>query len=152
MSSVSQFSLAVVGFTFAACAPSAPPQPQYEYEVVSIEEQALEAISATPMEFEIAFEDDEAAWDRSQLFFNNYTSGAIVQDFDYPAPGQILRSRPGSQDKYIYEVERSQLPQGYRYVVSCQRRQGFAYLSERNARNLARFIRDGHLELGLLDR
>lgn len=131
--------------------------PQYEYEVVTVEEQALENVSKAPLEFVLPYDEDSAAWERSHLFFKSYASGSVSEDFDYPAPGTTLRSQSGSADKYLYEIERSTSAQGCRYVFHCSLNRAdhptaIQDMSEQNCRNLSRFVREGHLELTLLDR
>ncbi len=136
-----------------ACAGQPTPAPRYEYEVVSIEEQALQAVEQMPTEFQVRLEDDESVWDRSHLFFRIYTNaGAFEENFDYPNPGTTLRSKDGVQDAYRYEIERRLSAGGYRYLVQCLPSRPSALFCERNAKNVARFLRDGHLELSLFDR
>lgn len=138
------------------CAPQGSQKPQVQFEVVTVEEQALEAIAQTPTEFTVSQQQDEEIWERSHLFFKTYTSGATASEFDYPSPGVMLHTRSSSKDRYLYEIERRAAPGGYRYAVSCSRNPSMgraAYdLSARNGKNVARFLREGHLELSLLDR
>ncbi|MBN8550806.1 MAG: hypothetical protein J0M12_15940 [Deltaproteobacteria bacterium] len=148
--------LALVLIVAAGCS-SMGKKPQYELEVVTVEEQAAQAVNESPTDFIVQVPDETIAWERSQLFFSTYTSGAVQQEFDYPRPGVALVTKSREKDKYIYEIEHSATKDGaYRYVVSCSRNTskhgGSDYAAQRNARNVARFIRDGNLELSLLDR
>ena len=136
-----------------SCGRQPQPAPRYEYEVIGVEQQALEAIEHMPTEFHVEFQDDEAVWDRGHLFFRTYTrAGSYEENFDYPSPGTTLRSKEGGDDLYTYEIERSQVSGGYRYLVHCSPRRQTALQCARNAKNIARFLRDGHLELSLLHR
>lgn len=140
----------------AACAP-APTQPKYEIEVITIEEQAAQAVNESATDFVVPESEQSITWERSKLFFSTYTSGMEEQEFDYPRPGVSMVTHPRDKDKYIYEIEYSQAKNndGYRYVVSCSRNSrkgGSDYSAHRNAKNVARFVREGNLELSLLDR
>lgn len=144
-------------FLIAGAACSMPQaKPKYELEVVTVEELAAQAVNESPTDFVVSGSDESVAWERSHLFFSTYTSGVEEQEFDYPKPGISLVSRSRDKDKYIYEIEHTATASGYRYVVSCSRNSskkgGSDFQARRNAKNVARFIRDGNLELTLLDR
>ncbi len=146
--------IALVIFAASCSAPQS--KPRYEYEVITIQELAAQAVNEAPTDFVVSAADQSVAWERSKLFFATYTSGVKEEEFDYPKPGISLVTKARDKDKYIYEVEHTETDQGYRYVVSCSRntskRGNSDFQARRNAQNVARFIRDGNLELSLLDR
>lgn len=131
-----------------ACSGSTGPAPaRYEVEVQTVEEQALEEVLAAPTDFTVASVEADAAWARAALFFDRYTSTGGV--FTSTREAEVLASR-GGPASYRYEVVRAPAGAAYRFQVRCSPRGGAPSLAERNARNLARFIRDGNLELSLL--
>ena len=148
--------LIFLGLVVAGCSVR-DSKPKYELEVITVEELAAQAVNESPTDFFVKGEDQPVAWERSQLFFSTYTSGAEQQEFDYPRPGVSLVTRQRAKEKYIYEIEHSATKEGgYRYVISCSRNStqkgGSDFAAHRNARNVARFVREGNLELSLLDR
>ncbi|NLF24576.1 MAG: hypothetical protein GX589_02815 [Deltaproteobacteria bacterium] len=138
---------------FCSCSMGAGPSSKaLEIERVSVKDQALAEVEATPLEFVIKFQNDSAVWQRAKSFFSLYLEEEAV---------------PGSRDKenhicsgsqrnpaYRYCIKRAPEKGGMRYQVKCLPLSSKAQpdFAERNARNLARFLRDGTLEVSLLER
>lgn len=124
--------------------------PQYQVEVETIEEQALNAVQASPVDFTVDFSKNSEVWERSKLFFLQYTKGA--------AKGEVRNSgiyltNENSRDRFLYTITQSPGSNGMSYSVKCaERGRGDTDDAAINARNAARFIRDGKLELKLLRR
>lgn len=119
-------------------------------EVVTVEEQALEDVMASPRFFTVPLKGDFDAWRRASLFFNMYLNEASSIPFD--ADRIVSSRRKGAQ--YVYEVKRKNLKNGVKYQVFCYPvtiSAEKASLADRNARNLARFIREGTLERMFLE-
>jgi len=131
----------------------APETPSFEIEVESVEQQALGAVASTPLEFLVPLQEADEAWSRALLFFSQYTS-AEGRPREV-GPRLVEVSTEGeSSDPYRYTVRRLVTPQGYSFAVKCEANgaERIAGLAEQNGRNLARFIRDGTLEVSLLAR
>lgn len=177
MTALAQSILIALTFVLVAC--SSKPQAMAPHagqdstearvEVETPEDQALQAIAATPTEFSLGFGEAQYAWERAEVFFNTHTDGAFIKmasgdgrlglapgSQDYAsitnAPGGKVRA--GSRDRFVYDVKRSGVRGGYRFSVSCipATQSGDKNAAKRNALNLARFIKDGQLEAALLVR
>lgn len=134
------------------------------FEVVGVEEQAKSAVAQSPTEFGVRIEDDAAAWSRARYFLSHYTDSGVRIDEAIPGGGRRLSNyqRPATapsreqptknSDRYEYLVLKR--PQGdmYVYRVVCRPRAAIPAKAhcQDNARNVARFISEGNLELSLL--
>ncbi len=117
------------------------------------EEQARQDVVSTPTVFDVAFADDPDSWDRARFFLENYLGGNAGHT---SAVSRIvgerwsLASNPAVQ-QYSYEVSKDAGASGFTYQVSCVSGVGGdPAQAALNAGNLARFIREGKLELSLL--
>ena len=123
--------------------------PRYEVEKEPIEDQANSAINAAPTTFSVISEAENTLyWDRASLFFKQYTDTFKVKK-------DLVRSVPGEKTRFVYEVSRVNKPDATSYTVKCAPGGGVNTSTDvllRNAKNLARFIREGNLELSLLER
>jgi hypothetical protein len=144
----------LIVFIFSGCSLVSEPKvaPKYEVEVLTIEQQALDAVEQTPTDFTLNYQEDDVAWERAHLFFKTYTNGSVEDPVDYPSPGSMLRSKSHSAEKFAYQIDHIMKDGGYRYVVRCSSAKGSRESAERNAKNVARFIREGNLELSFLER
>ncbi len=139
----------------AGCAPTTSrPKPEivtprYEVELETMEDQANSAINAAPTTFSVISEAENTLyWARASLFFKQYTDTFKVRK-------DSVRSVPGEKTRFIYEVTRVNKPDATSYTVKCAPGGGVNTSTDvlsRNAKNLARFIREGNLELSLLER
>lgn len=119
------------------------------------EQQARQEVVDTPTVFNIPFADDPYSWERARFFLENYVSGdsghasavtRVVGD------RWSLASNPGVQ-QYSYEVAKDAGESGFTYQVLCVPGVGGdPAQAALNAGNLARFIREGKLEVSLLAR
>lgn len=123
----------------------------------SVQEQALDSLMQTPTSFPIEYRADRHAWERARVFFDKYLSPpdqknqAVVTKVRKET--WILTNRDLRPSHFIYEVKRVDGRKGYTYSVSCEPVGNSASQdAQMNARNLARFIRDGSLEVSLLRR
>jgi hypothetical protein len=117
------------------------------------EDQARQEVLSTPTVFHVPFADDPYSWERARFFLENYAGGAaghasaltrVVGD------RWSLASNPAVQE-YSYEVAKDAGEGGFTYQVSCVAGTGGdAGQAGLNAGNLARFIREGKLEVSLL--
>jgi hypothetical protein len=124
----------------------------------SVDQQAAAEVAATLPTFSVSIDEDGAYWMRAKLFFEKF----LTTDSGSKTPvitkimGRkwVLLSSPSVAGNYSYEVVKDELPGAYRYHVRCTPRNnlGQQHVAEMNARNVARFIRDGKLEISLLTR
>lgn len=123
-----------------------------QVEVVTIDQQALDAVTSTPTEFAVRFGQDGEAWSRAKVFFLQYTGGLeIVAEKDKRVS---MNTSSTAGDRYHFAVQKRPTPDGYLYRVLC-RPQGSGATQQHarmNAQNLARFVRTGTLEVALLKR
>lgn len=129
-------------------------QPQVEYELITSEEQSLSDIAAVPLSFTLASEHQKHAWVRALLFFKKYTDRMDLKSQGGTHPREHVTNSGSAKATYVYKVEKTPGRKGSaNFVVSCtpsQRTAASLAGAERNARNLARFIRDGILEEDLV--
>jgi len=126
-------------------------QPQWEIEVETIEDQAIAEILSTPTEFVVTYSDDHYSWERAMIFLQSHTSKQSFQHISSPQEMVIVSNHGAMQDNYWYNVEKASHPEGWFYRVKVlPAGAGSHHLADRNARNLARFIRNGILERSLI--
>ncbi|MFN4896457.1 MAG: hypothetical protein ACK5GN_02175 [Pseudomonadota bacterium] len=117
------------------------------------EDQARQEVAATPTVFTVAFADDPYSWERARFFLENYTgggSGHASAVMGIAGDRWSLSSNPAAQ-QYRYEVSKDAGEGEFTYHVSCLPGVGGdPAQAALNAGNLARFIRDGTLEVSLL--
>ena len=119
----------------------------------SIEDAALKEIQATPTRFSVSYGDDRYSWERAQLFFGKYITHGKPPLTKIVGKNWTLSNATTQQGKYNFTVQKIEASKNYEYVVGCTARVGGdTRTAELNARNFARFIRDGKLEVSLLDR
>jgi hypothetical protein len=117
------------------------------------EGQARQEVIDSPTLFSVPFADDPYSWERARFFLENYVGG----DSGYTSAVTrvvgdrwSLASNPGVQ-QYSYEVAKDAGESGFTYQVSCiPGVGGDPVQAALNAGNLARFIREGKLEVSLL--
>lgn len=165
-----KYLLPIFGFMLASCSPGGNrPKGVFSHlpdasngvslEVAeSVDQQAAAEVAATSPTFSVSIDEDGASWMRAKLFFEKF----LTTDSGSKTPvitkimGRkwVLLSSPSVAGNYSYEVSKDELPGAYRYQVRCTQRNnlGQQQIAEMNARNVARFIRDGKLEISLLTR
>jgi hypothetical protein len=129
---------------------------RYGLEVAqTTEDQAREEVLQTPTVFDISFEDDPHSWERARFFLENYIGGAAGHS---SAVTKVVGSRWSLESNpalegFRYEVSKDSGDHSFTYRVSCMPlRPGDSTQAALNAGNFARFIRDGKLEVSLLER
>jgi hypothetical protein len=117
------------------------------------EEQARQEVVQTPTVFSVPFADDPYSWERARFFLENYigsSSGHTSVVTRVVGDRWSLASNPTVQ-QYVYEVSKDAGEGAYTYQVSCiPGTGGDINQAVLNAGNLARFIREGKLEISLL--
>lgn len=136
----------------ASISPQAVPQ----IDIVSSNDEELAEIKSTPLSFEVLFPEATYAWERAQLFFSSYLGGGEHQRIQ-SAPGVTgfsLSNAKITHHQFVYEVIKSRGSTGEHFLVRCnprtQQQSPSARASRLRAQNLARFIRSGKLDLGLV--
>lgn len=127
---------------------------QHGLEVAATtKDQAREEILTTPTVFSVSFEDDVHSWERARFFLENYAGarpGHSSSLTKVVGSRWSLESNPGVS-AYRYEVTKDSDSAGFTYHVGCAAGpDGDASQAVLNAANFARFIRDGKLEMSLL--
>lgn len=119
--------------------------PVPKIEVVSFKEQVREEIEEHPTQFQVPKQSDAQAWTRAQLFFRDYElTTPIVSKNE-------IKSNPKAESRFLYQISRVGRGKEVEYVVNCVGREPRDTESaEVNARNVARFLKEGQLELSLL--
>jgi hypothetical protein len=123
-----------------------------ESEATAVELERDE-ILRSPLEFDVSIDDDRYSWERTTLFLENYVDPARAP---LRPITKVIGSRwglasPPVQGGLVYEVWREEIPEGFHYKVQCLVSGTASPQQARlNAANLARFIRDGKLEVSLL--
>jgi hypothetical protein len=119
------------------------------------EDQARQEVVQTPTVFSVPFSDDPYSWERARFFLENYIgarSGHASAVTRVVGDRWSLVSNPAVHS-YSYEVSKDVGSDGYTYQVSCVAGTGSdPGQAALNAGNLARFIREGKLEVSLLSR
>jgi hypothetical protein len=170
--------LTISVFLMVGCASS---QPQYEIvkepgpvvlDIQSPADQALEAVINSPTTFYLPTAEDFAAVERARTFLNNYTKSGL--QLDAVVGGTVVLSNVDNSkkggakpDRFVYQIERSfqNTKKGpmAKFRVSCKPRVKMAdgrleavtpeqlREADMNAKNFARFVRAGELELALLN-
>jgi len=144
-----------VVLSLCACTESTSPSPKVEFEIEGPEEQAAQVIDSTLTEFRIPFDKDALAWERTRLFFSKYTAKPLISELDKRGDNLEIASQL-PKENYFFKVKHELDGNQFKYLVSCvpNPAQGAAdtLAANRNAKNLARFIQDGQLEVGFLAR
>lgn len=120
-------------------------------EYLSVDDIARKEIEASPLKFSIDLSESRNAWERAQLFLNSYAGGHKEL-----LTANSSRLVGNSAQGCTYEVQRHFMKDSYLFEVRClkpsaEQTSGLSYASaDLNARNFARFIRDGMLEVSLI--
>ncbi len=118
----------------------------------TVDDQARAAVLASPRTFVISWDDDRMAWERARFFFEKYVAR---EESRAPVVSKVIGTRwaltNGKNGQYVYEVWKDSVSKGFKYTVRCTAQNGGqAQEAQLNAGNLARFIREGKLEVSLL--
>lgn len=146
---------ALLLLNLCACSQMGNRNTQAQYELVTIEQQAKEAIINTPTEFRLPLREDSAAWARVELFFRQYTKSGYPGVRSLPGGGLLVSNISVADDRYAYSVEKYMAGGEMTYLIECRANQalgGVTRYCQPNAQNLARFIKEGQLELSYLAR
>lgn len=127
---------------------------QHDLEsALTTEDQARNEVLLAPTAFEVSFADDVHSWDRARFFLENYVPAPPGHQSVVTKVVGVewsLESNP-ALTSYRYTVSKHALDGSFAYKVGCLAGRG-GNLSQAalNAGNFARFIREGKLEISLL--
>ncbi len=127
---------------------------QHGLEVAATtEDLARSEVLQSPTDFDVTIEQDRYAWERTHLFLESYVDPqrAPVRPITKVVGSRWGLASPPVHGGYVYEVWRETIPDGFHYSVRCVAApEASKDQAALNAGNLARFIRDGKLEVSLL--
>lgn len=127
---------------------------QHGLEVAATtEDLARSEVLQSPTDFDVTIEQDRYAWERTHLFLESYVepARAPVRPITKVVGSRWGLASPPVQGGFVYEVWRETIPDGFHYSVRCLAApEASKEQAALNAANLARFIRDGKLEVSLL--
>ena len=134
------------------------PAAQPTFDIISPQAQTLTAIEKMPTTFTVSPYDDRESWGRAKTFLKQFTQDGLQAE-EEGADRIVLSNHRGTRsskdrDLYTYRIEKRFLRGEISYAVSCRPVAGGATraLALRNAKNVARFVRDGDLEVSVLAR
>lgn len=116
--------------------------------VETLDEQLDEKLLKYPTRFVVPVADGKTTLERAIFFFKNHTSTFTPQNPSVTAKNLNLTNEK-SGDRNLYRVARVLTGEGFRYSVQAAAGRGNRQ-SALLAANLARFIREGQIEMGLL--
>lgn len=117
-------------------------------ERISSQELILEEIEGMPTQFSLDIPSSKAAWVRAVLFVQEHTKGSAEIESN-----KIVSCSNHPENQFIYRINKHESEVGANFEITCEpiqptpSNQAAALL---NAKNLARFLRNGELELSLL--
>ena len=147
--------ITLTGFALTGCGVglNLGQSPSYEYEVVDTGQIAVENIKATPKQFVLEGTPNNQAWERGRLFLDKYINGSNLSVVSRGSDSvERLESKTSTNSNYKYRIERIRAGEMYKYSVNCSplSANADAASADLNARNVARFLKDGTLEVGQL--
>jgi hypothetical protein len=118
-------------------------------EAVSSEEESLLQIQSSPTRFFVDVENNAAAWERAHFFLVQYAGPGRVELQSSSDREQLSKV---SKTGFRYQITRNFENGGAQYQVFCSPKQAGVANNDAlmNAKNLARFVREGELDLGLI--
>lgn len=120
----------------------------YTVERTSSQELILEEIEGMPTQFSLDIPSSKAAWVRALFFVQEHTKGSAEIEGN-----KIVSCSNHPENQFIYRINKHESEIGTDFEITCEAvektpaNQAAALL---NAKNLARFLRNGELELSLL--
>lgn len=159
---LSRLLIGVCGLALCSCGSARPKPPPLQFEVISREEQIVSAVDGFSPTFMVPYKDDDLVWNRARYFFGQYTpyaahiinkpfgEGTILAPPPHTEGAGSEESSPGSYS-FVIEKTRNAQVRAYLYTVACTTRStaASAFQATRNGKNLARFMKDGEVELSL---
>lgn len=120
------------------------------FDSISPQEDTLQQIQATPTRFSLPIEENQAAWERARFFLERYAGKGKIQS-EKSSDRDVLTkvSAAGFRYQFVRHFDRGEA----HFQVFCtpskgsKRTAGDALL---NAKNVARFLKDGELEVSQL--
>jgi hypothetical protein len=121
----------------------------------SVDQQAAQEIAAFSPKFTVPIDEESVVWSRAKLFLEKFLPTTGVNTpviMKIVGKRWVLASNPKIPGGYNYEISRDELPGSYRLHVRCTPKSNAfsTQAAEMNARNVARFLKEGKLEVSLL--
>ena len=106
-------------------------------------------IQSAPTRFFIDVENNSAAWERARFFLSQYTGPGRVEIQSSADREQLAKL---SNTGFRYQIARVFERGGAQYQIICTPKNSGTANNDAllNAKNLARFVREGELDLGLI--
>lgn len=152
--------VSVFGCTPSGSSRSVDPHRDKEhYQVVTIEEQAAESVVRSATQFTLPRSREYESWSRARVFFATYIKQRPASIERLPGSGLRIQNSDRSLDEFLYSIEKYTAHNSVTYFVRCkpaqrisdpQKLYALRNRAHQNAKNVARFIREGQLELSLL--
>ena len=139
------FLIASLLFSCATQKQSAAPVRKMDLD--TMQRQLATDIETAPTRFRIPLEDDRQAWSRAILFFKMYVNSPREVVHGARAGSDFITNVGVAAERFQYTISRAPDQAGYRYTIECQTSPAQRAQCQKNARNVARFIREGQLEL-----
>jgi hypothetical protein len=120
------------------------PDNKHIEEIISSDQVVLDEINIQPTSFFVANQDDSASWVRARFFFQTYLSGQPQLS------DKLFISDKKAKSTINYQVKREPQEEGTLYIVTCTNGINSQVTPEKlllAAKNLARFIQKGELEV-----
>jgi hypothetical protein len=122
---------------------------KFEFETISSAEEARLEIQSAPTAFSLDPEQNESAWERAYFYLNQYAGeGKVVHE---SASDRDILTKSTAHG-FRYQISRQYQGGGVNFQVLCTPIQGRGNPTDAllNAKNLARFIRTGELEMSIV--
>jgi hypothetical protein len=120
-----------------------------DYELVSQQEDILNQIQSAPTRFTLALEENDAAWARANYFLRTYGGKAQIEKEAFQDKDVLTKNGTSG---FRYQIIRQFANSKVTYQVLCTPKSSKRTTTEAllNAKNLARFLKDGELEVAQL--
>ena len=118
-----------------------------EIEKIPSQQVLLESLDGVPTTFHLDREASREAWTRALYFMNHYTVGVPEEKTN------ALVSSSGDENRFRYVINKMNKKDGVTFQVLCTVKENEPLTqgaADQNARNVARFLREGTLEVNLL--
>lgn len=123
------------------------PAAQRKVNVDVMKKQIVQDLQVVPTRFLISVAEDNSAWARAQLFFKMYVNEPDKVVHGSRSGINFITNVGVPKEKYQYTISRAQAPKGFDYSVKCNSSSALVAQCDSNAKNVARFVREGQLEL-----
>lgn len=119
------------------------------FDTISSQEETLIQIQNSPTHFSLSIEENEAAWERARFFLEQYAGkGKISSEHSSDRDVMTKIGSSGFRYQMVRQFEKGKVG----YQVFCTPKDSKRSNAEAllNAKNVARFVREGELEISQL--